>query len=986
MKYRIGVDVGGTNTDGVLIDPTRAAEQSRGILAFTKAPTSSNVSEGIEAVIRRVLQSSTTDPSDVACVSIGTTAFINAVLEADPRRLCKVAVIRICGPYTRQAPPFIDFPYRLKRLMEGHVGYIDGGIEIDGRPIAPISEGQIQEQCEVIKAKGLSNIVLSGVFSPLDNDGANEYAVRDTVIRILGHTVNVVCSRDVGQLGLIERENASILNASILPYARRTIRGITRAMLTLGIAAPVYITQNDGSLTTAAKAAQLPVRTFASGPTNSMRGASFLAGLDRQQGLGQSTIVIDVGGTTTDVGVLLPTGYPRQAASYIEIAGVRTNFAMADVQSIALGGGSKIRQTDAGAVLVGPDSVGHQIQTEGMVFGGNVLTSTDIMVAAGKAKVGDPSMVSHLDRTLVEKSIDSINKHIERIIDRMKVSPEAIDVLLVGGGGIIAPDRLSGVSQIIRPPFFDVANAVGAAMAKVSFEIDTIVEIKQKPLREIMDDLKSKAIERAIVAGADPSSTRIVEVNNLPVNYVTNQSTRVIIKAAGDLSPSPAHILEDVVSERSYEEEAINEAGKLVDELVEAPDAPVDVDAYRPTIRTDKVWVLSEIDLEWIGEGCNILGAGGGGPSYPAFLMARQLLREGKPILVVDAKNVPQDSLFARCCFMGSPSVSSERIQGGVEIPAAMQALQKFMGFNDFFGTISDEIGGGNGIQPLIMSGMLGKVTIDADLMGRAYPHMWQSLPGVFGVENGLFPVALADGVGNAIVMSGARDGAVVEAVLRGACTEMGSKAAVTFPPLTRQVCQKYGVAHTVSQAWRMGRAVALCRQKSNIRDVVTGLLELQNGVCLFAGKIVDVRREVRKGFTWGELVVAPLSNDELEYNGVVSTYQSTYGPNARLVIPFQNENIYAYVETSGSEAKKVVATVPDLITVLDSQKGVALGTPEYRYGLRVTVIALAGDEKWSKTEAGLNGGGPKAFGLDDVPYISVGEYKEPRSVIEEYA
>lgn len=110
-------------------------------------------------------------------------------------------------------------------------------------------------------------------------------------------------------------------------------------------------------------------------------------------------------------------------------------------------------------------------------------------------------------------------------------------------------------------------------------------------------------------------------------------------------------------------------------------------------------------------------------------------------------------------------------------------------------------------------------------------------------------------------VMGRARDGSAVETVLRGACTEMGSKAAVTFPPLTRLTCQKYGqlssssslcgkrlipvtgVAHTVSQAWRMGRAVALCRQQSNIRDVVAGLLELQNGACLFTGKIVDVRR-----------------------------------------------------------------------------------------------------------------------------------------------
>ncbi|KAG9221349.1 hypothetical protein CCMSSC00406_0009989 [Pleurotus cornucopiae] len=986
MKYRIGVDVGGTNTDGVLIDPTRAAERSRGVLAFHKVPTTSNVSEGIEAAIRQVLHLSASDPSEVACVSIGTTAFINAVLEADPRRLCKVAVIRICGPYTRQAPPFLDFPRRLKRLMDGHIGYIDGGIEIDGRPIVPISEEQIQEQCEIIKSKGLFNIVLSGVFSPLDNGGTNEYAVRDTIVGILGPAVNVVCSRDVGQLGLIERENASILNASILPYAQRTIRGFSRAMLALNIAAPVYITQNDGSLTTAAKAAKLPIRTFASGPTNSMRGASFLAGLDHQRGVGQPAIVIDVGGTTTDIGVLLPTGYPRQAASYIEIAGVRTNFAMADVQSIAFGGGSKIRQTDSGAIVVGPDSVGHQIQSEGMVFGGNTLTTTDIIVAAGKARVGDPSTVSHLDRTLVEKSIATINKHLERIIDRMKVSPEAIDVLLVGGGGIIAPDKLSGISQIIRPPFFDVTNAVGAAMAKVSYEIDTIVEIKQKSLPEIMDKLKSLAIEGAIAAGAEPSSTRIVEVNNLPVNYVTNQSTRVIIKAAGDLSPSPTHILDAVESERRYGDEVLDNGTEPINEHIEAPESPVDVNTYRPTIRADQVWVLSEIDLEWIGEGCNILGAGGGGPSYPAFLMARQLLREGKSILVVDAVNVPQDALFARCCFMGSPSVSSERIQGGVEILAAMQALKQFMGFDDFFGTISDEIGGGNGIQPLIMSGMLGKVTIDADLMGRAYPHMWQSLPGVFGIENGLFPVALADGVGNALVMGRARNGSAVETVLRGACTEMGSKAAVTFPPLTRLTCQKYGVAHTVSQAWRMGRAVALCRQQSNIRDVVAGLLELQNGACLFTGKIVDVRREVRKGFTWGEVVIAPLSNDELEYTGAISTHQVTYGPDARLIVPFQNENIYAYIETSGSEAKKIVAVVPDLITVLDSQQGVALGTPDYRYGLRVTVIALAGDEKWSKTEAGLNGGGPKAFGLDDILYKSVGEYKEPRGVIEEYA
>lgn len=119
----------GTNTDGVLIDITRVSEPNRGVLAHFKAPTTPNVSDGIEAAIHELLKTADVSSSAVSCVSIGTTAFINAVLEQDARRLSKVAVIRICGPYTRQCPPFIDFPPQLRRIMDGHVGYVDGGLE-----------------------------------------------------------------------------------------------------------------------------------------------------------------------------------------------------------------------------------------------------------------------------------------------------------------------------------------------------------------------------------------------------------------------------------------------------------------------------------------------------------------------------------------------------------------------------------------------------------------------------------------------------------------------------------------------------------------------------------------------------------------------------------------------------------------------------------------------------------------------------------------
>lgn len=218
---------------------------------------------------------------------------------------------------------------------------------------------------------------------------------------------------------MLERENASILNASILNFAQRTINGFKRAMRALKLECPLFLTQNDGTLTSASAAARLPIRTFASGPTNSMRGAAFLAGLDASNELtrGKSVIVVDIGGTTTDVGVLLPSGFPRQAAAFIEIGGVRTNFSMADVQSIALGGGSRVRVVQEG-VSVGPDSVGHNLTKEARVFGGNVLTTTDIVVASGAVQLGNSAKVADVDASVVHKATAAVERLLGGIIDK----------------------------------------------------------------------------------------------------------------------------------------------------------------------------------------------------------------------------------------------------------------------------------------------------------------------------------------------------------------------------------------------------------------------------------------------------------------------------------------------------------------------------------------------------------------------------------------
>ncbi|KZT25156.1 Hydantoinase/oxoprolinase [Neolentinus lepideus HHB14362 ss-1] len=990
QHYRIGVDVGGTNTDGILLSlsPSSSSQANRGVLASFKSPTTPDVTSGIENAVRAVLEQSGVAPREVGSLMIGTTHFINAVVEHDARRLSKVAVIRLGAPYTDECPPFLDFPPPLRAIMDGHVAILKGGLHIDGKPINDIDEAEIISECKIIKEKNIKAIAIVGIFSSLDRqDGlSQEDRARMIIERELGKDIHVVCSREVANQGLLERENASILNASILAFARRTIASFRRAMGRVGLSCPLFLTQNDGTLTTAREAARLPIRTFASGQTNSMRGASYLAGLgssaseiSKKSG---SIIVVDVGGTTTDVGVLLPSGFPRQAAAFISVGGVRTNFSMPDVQSIGLGGGSIVslaRLCDhMGLLIVHCSSTGYKLLTEGLVFGGSTRTATDVAVALDPSlDIGDVEKVkSAFSEDELVGAKECIKKLLEDVIDRMKTSPEPATVLLVGGGSVIAPEELNGVAELIRPPLFSCANAVGACVANVSGEVDTIEILEDRKLEDVVEKVKALAVERAVKNGAKKQTVKVVEVENLPVQYVTIKATRLVVRAVGELDieavPAGSTVVENVEdSDEAYQEgekESANGDAGFVEEKI-------DIAAYRPTINEQGEWILSEIDLEWIQEGCGILGTGGGGSPYPPFIMARQVLREGGCIKVISHASLADDALIFRGHFMGSPSVSNERLQGGAEVETACRNLMKFLSVGKPAAVISDEIGGGNGIQPMILASEK-HLNFDGDLMGRAYPQMWCSLPAAFSVPASLTPCAIADGVNNSIVLPSTSNKYMVETILRGVCTTLGSKAGVSMAPLTAKTCREYGVTRTVSQAWRLGRAVAQCRAKSNLGGIPNAILGLQNGKCLFVGKIVGIERE------WGSVIMAPLASEEEESKASEKSPEELAIKDATLRIEFQNENLRADLTTSDGK-KELIAVVPDLITVLDSQSGSALGTHEYRYGLRVTVIGLAGHPLWS-TKEGLKTGGPAAFGLD-LPFRPVGVYREPVGVIEEY-
>jgi len=511
---RLGIDVGGTNTDAVLMDGSS-------VRAAAKTATTEDVTSGVTSVIARLLSDADADASAIRVVMIGTTHFTNAIVEA--RRLTPTAAIRLGLPATRALPPLTDWPAALRGAVGEHVYQCRGGHEFDGRLIAPLDEDELRRTAEDIGRRGIRSVAVSSVFSPVDARMEEQTAA---IVREELPGVAVSLSHEIGRIGLLERENATIINACLRPLAADIVEAFRRALGDSGIEAPLYLSQNDGTLMSVEHTERYPVATFASGPTNSMRGAALLSGE-------RHCAVVDIGGTTSDIGVLR-SGFPREAAAAVEIGGVRTNFRMPEVLPLGIGGGSHVEPGDD-EPTVGPRSVGYELTRRALVFGGDALTASDIAVAAGRADFGDPSLVRDLDPGLVRGALEHIERRIAEGIDRMKTSGEPIPVVLVGGGSVLLEDRLEGASRVIRPDHFAVANAIGAAIAQVGGEVERVFSLDQLTREEALEQAKGEAVEKAVAAGARPSTVAVLDVEEVGLAYVPGNATRIKVKAVGEL-------------------------------------------------------------------------------------------------------------------------------------------------------------------------------------------------------------------------------------------------------------------------------------------------------------------------------------------------------------------------------------------------------------------------------------------------------------------
>ena len=516
--YKLGIDVGGTNTDAVLID------EKLNVVASIKQHTSENIYDGIINAVRTVLEQSGIDRAEIGQAMLGTTQCTNAIVER--KNLAPIGIMRIGAPASRGIPLMVDWAEDLKKIAV-KTAVVGGGFEYDGKELAPFDTEAATKFFQELKEQGVKSVAISCVFSTVRND--HELEAAKLCKKVMGEDVHVSVSSGIGSMGLIERENATILNAALYKVAQSFTEGFAQSLADQGVTnAQVYLSQNDGTLMTMDYARRYPILTIACGPTNSIRGASYLS----QQ---MNAIVIDVGGTTTDLGVI-QNGFPRESGVAVTIGGVRTNFRMPDVVSIGLGGGSIVRQQEDGTVTVGPDSVGYKITEKALCFGGDVCTATDIAVRLGMTDLGDKSLVMGLDEEFAQKGIAAIRALCEDSIDAMKVSSDDVDVILVGGGSIVLPENLAGAKSVTKHEHGGVANAIGSAISKVSGTYEQLIDYNEIPREKALEQARAEAIELAVSAGAIRETVEIIDAEDVPLQYYPGNTARVKIKAAGDLA------------------------------------------------------------------------------------------------------------------------------------------------------------------------------------------------------------------------------------------------------------------------------------------------------------------------------------------------------------------------------------------------------------------------------------------------------------------
>ncbi len=515
MKVRIGIDVGSTNTDGVALD------ENNNVLTKEKFQTTEDISTGLFNTLRKVIQNLGNSKGYIGSVMIGTTHGLNAITSRVG--LTEVLAIRIGLPAGEGIPPLSDWPEELKEAIGNHILMVRGGHEYTGEEIVKFDENGLRNYLANYRGK-IKSVAITSIFSFVNPE--HELKAESIVKEVLGEEVLVTLSNKISSLGLLERENSTILNASIRPLMMRIIVSIEEILKNLELGdVKLYFAQNDGTVASEDFVRKFPIFTVAGPISNSIRGAFVLTGIE-------NAVVFDVGGATTNVGALT-NGYPRESSNPVIIGGVRTNFRMPDILSIPLAGGTIVRDK------IGPDTLGFRLTKEAISFGGDVLTATDIALNALKIDLPGAErsrVLKKFDNDFITSKYVTMRNMWENCLDKIKTKAGDVRLVTVGGGAFMIHSKLRGSSDVIRPESAQYANAIGAATALIGARIDRAYSYeavkREKAIEESIEQAKSISVE----AGAVPSTIEVKEVEEVSMPYLPGNSVKISVKVVGKMA------------------------------------------------------------------------------------------------------------------------------------------------------------------------------------------------------------------------------------------------------------------------------------------------------------------------------------------------------------------------------------------------------------------------------------------------------------------
>jgi N-methylhydantoinase A/oxoprolinase/acetone carboxylase beta subunit len=435
-ELRVAVAVGDTTADAVAMDARG------GLLARAQVDAADDPGAALASVIRQLLAGPLVDPALVTRVMLGTGSTLIRALQ--DRAVEQVAVIRIGSPLTHAVPPLAGWPPALRDAVSAGEVVVGGGAEYDGRSTAALDEQQIARFLGTLD-DAVEGVAITGVFSPVAPD--DEFAAAAVVRRELGPDVRISLSHELGALGLIERENATVVNAALAGAAQRAAAVLEGALRTERIAAESFLSRSDGALMALQFAARAPVLMLDSGPANAMRGAVHLTGMD-------DAVVVHAGGTVTEVGTVVH-GLPRESAASVEVAGVRIGVRMPDVRRLprdAAGSALAEAVERAGADLRAPPvlAVGRAyVASDDLPGVGGVLRppAGDVAAAVGAA-IGD--VAGRAERISADRP--------DRRQEALEAATDAAIAVAVDAGA--DPERLHVVGVDETPLTYDVEPVV----------------------------------------------------------------------------------------------------------------------------------------------------------------------------------------------------------------------------------------------------------------------------------------------------------------------------------------------------------------------------------------------------------------------------------------------------------------------------------------------------------------------------------------------